>query len=106
MYDAVMRATKTTLFENGVGIGYEVTISEEEQLDDLEIDDPGIFHRRGQRLRFACFRAGLSWHSAFPSSWRDIAKLAQKHARLIGITSVVVSPDVAGALARAPPSGN
>jgi hypothetical protein len=60
MYHAVMGTPEAAFRKDGIGVGNEVPIREEQQLDDVEVDGIGVFQRLGQRLRLAGFRAVLS----------------------------------------------
>jgi hypothetical protein len=58
----MVRAPESALVQDLIRIRHEVAIGKEKQLDDLEIDDPHILHRRCQQLRFCRSLARLSWH--------------------------------------------
>ena len=62
MNDAVMSPAEAAFDEDLVRIGDEITVSEEKQLDDLEIDASRVLHRRGQQLCLCRILAHLSWH--------------------------------------------
>jgi hypothetical protein len=78
MYHTMVCPAEAAFFKDGIRIGYEIAIGEKEKLDNLEVDETGIFQWCGHRFRLCCFRASLSCHLGIPFNFGGVREILAK----------------------------